>query len=238
MPQPPGIALPQPTWGVPILCCCPDPAVVLGQAHDPGGSLKEHRGVKRGENEQKRVEEIPGEESADDGMKQEIEIWTLQLQSGCCRYSPDPTAAVRNQLEKRRWEKSIGASKGQHFSAWCLHVLLLAGSTGCANTRFPLCKLSRQIEQRLHLPLLLPTPHRRWVAQQGALPGRLLHLPAPVVSHQFIILMRWSFVLASHGGTAMAAPSWCPVCPGGRAMSTQSWWPSKGTCEVSACCRV
>lgn len=68
--------------------------------------------MKRGENEQKRVEEIPGEESADDGMKQEIEIWTLQLQSGCCRYSPDPTAAVRNQLEKRRCgRRALGPAK-------------------------------------------------------------------------------------------------------------------------------
>lgn len=125
-------------------------------------------------------------------------------------------------------EKSIGASKGQHFSAWYLHVLLLAGSNGCANTRFPLCKLSRQIEQRLHLSLLLPTPHRRWVAQKGALPGRLLHLPDPVVSHQFIILVRWSFVLASHGGTAMAARSWCPVCAS--LQFPQPRWP----CNVSA----
>lgn len=109
-------------------------------------------------------------------------------------------------------EKSIGASKGQHFSVWYLHVLLLAGSNGCANTRFPLCKLSRRIEQRLHLSLLLPTPHRRWVAQKVALPRRLLHLPDPVVSHQFVILMCWSFVLASHGGTAMAPRSWGPVC--------------------------
>lgn len=190
--------------------------------------------MKRCENKQKRVEEISGEESADDGMKQEIEIWTLQLQSGCCRYSSDPTAAVRNQLEKRRWRRALGPAKvsiSQLGVCMCYFWLgvpaVQTRDSPCANCRDRLSK---------GFIFLSSSPHPT---------GDGSHRKGPclAVSSTFQTLWFHTNSLFSCAGALCWPPTgarrWqhAPgvLCvhpssfpsPGGRAMSVQSWWPSK-----------